>query len=115
MFDMDAGAMTATVLLLSAGTVYGYLVYLGSYLRNLAKGPFVGLYERGIQHPSMLFIPYPEITGMETEDLKRIRVVLKVRNWPWGRRSAYSLPFDFLGEEGMRELEERVHGAGSPE
>ena len=89
---------------------------------HLTQGEGPGLYEHGVQLLLYEFIPYTEIASTECrpigwrgESLMRLHPRHEKRGIkgmlepePW------VIPVAFLGEEGVEELERRVHAPGSP-
>lgn len=104
--------LTRTALVLGVMFTLTVMALLGNMLWFLTRGIPVGLYERGVQHPTGYFIPYAELTGLSVKDDGKdgYSVHLELREWPNRGRGPFCLPFDLLGEEGMRELETRVTG-----
>jgi len=81
--------------------------------RGRGGSPAVGLYEQGVQVTHDTFLPYSEVGAVERTP-GVVRVTERVRRrgypfvlWRWG------LSMDLLGEEGARELEERVAREGA--
>jgi hypothetical protein len=89
--------------------------------KELASTPPEGLYERGVQLLHFIFVPYEEISGVKKSSVKGNTLIelhlhdhehesIKERQ-PW----VWTIPLDFLGEDGLKELVMRVYGASSPE
>ncbi len=80
-----------------------------------------GVYEQGLQLDFMTFLPYSEVKRivLNFDDLGREVVELHPR---YGRKEMWKLrhkhPWviigEYLGEEGVEELRDRVHAPGSP-
>ena len=90
-------------------------------MRARRRGMQMGLYEKGIQNSHATFIPYEEIDRLEPWRVWRKGTVgcyihVKRGTEPTAvDEGSVRMISDFLGEEGMQELESRVHGSTSPE
>ncbi len=100
--------------------VFPPLIVYGFLSGSRGEGP--GLYEKGIQMLYHHFVPYEEIArvGRAPErwfggDMMELHPHYEKRRRD-GRRdpSLWRMPVRFLGEEGVEELERRVHAPGSP-
>jgi hypothetical protein len=89
--------------------------------KEVASTPPEGLYENGVQLFYFIFVPYEEISRVD-KGVERGTSVIVIRlhghedvsikeRQPW----VWNLPTEFLGEDGIEELRNRLHGPGSPE
>ena len=116
MVRLNPGDFFGTPLLIAMIVVLS-LVWVGVtlvFLRTRARAPRVGLYERGFQYNHKEFLPWETIEGVEMGE-EGLRISIQVdegRVFEWGPRRCVMA---VLGEEGIVELNARVHAAGSPE
>jgi len=83
-------------------------------IQKSARDSPMGLYEGGVILIFDVLIPYSDIKRLEIDkrSLGELNVILQVKDWyRRGELVPFRVPFDFLGEEGMRELESRVSSA----
>ena len=90
---------------------------------HLTQGEGPGLHKNGVQLLWYEFIPYTEIASIDIRPIgwkgesilrmhpryekREIKGILEPEPW--------TIAVAFMGEEGLRELEARVHATGSPE
>jgi hypothetical protein len=84
----------------------------------LRKRAAWGLYEKGIQINPYVFIPYAEVRQIEVKEagMGLVKIVILEPTTPmkgWARYNygrVWRMYYEFLGEEGVAELERRVMG-----
>jgi hypothetical protein len=110
-------ALLWLVVMLAIGLILALLFLVYVKILALKRGRLMGLYERGIQVTPFHFTPYTGITRVErtTYGSAQWEMVAVHNNSTRAPENPLMVPFMLLGEEGMEELERRVHSAGSPE
>lgn len=99
-------------LLMAVAVVVLVSAFVLNLRRSLDRGPAVGVYERGYQLSYCVFVPYGEIEGTERVRVRSREpnfVVLRVRGHTG---DPLRVSMEFLGGEGVEELERRVRAAG---
>ena len=111
-----------TIITLTIVVVIIFSVVWIGLINRIGKGPTVGLYAEGFEVTDGTFLPYREIREVAQKDVRgpsgreqvvRIWEKERRRNFPYAP-VRWTVPVEFLGEEGVRELEQRVHAQGSP-
>jgi hypothetical protein len=107
-------------IMITAFAVFSVIAHLYDR-KEVATTPPEGLYERGVQLFYFIFVPYEEISSVN-RSLVKGRPTIELRLHSHEDESikerqpkVWTLQLDFLGDDGVRALEARVHSAGSPE
>ena len=122
-FIPNHGGILVLVLFFGGLTLCMVIISVIAHVSNrkeIAETPPEGLYERGVQLFHLIFVPYGEIASVSEREVKGSPFLelhlhghedesIRERN-----PKVWRIPEEFLGEEGVKELEARVHAPGSP-